>query len=352
MTRVLFVCPDLNKPAGGIKQIYRQVEVLNKHNINAYVLHAKKPFRVTWFENNVPVLWDFRVDKIENRHNSLRSRLISTIKAIARVDSKELGIKKDVLDLNENDILVLPEFYGKSLNNVFTDYDKVVYNQNCYYTFRGYGFSDTENKSIYFQNKLRAVIVASQDAMGYMGMFLREKPLFRVKYGIDDKVFTFQSNKKRQIAFMPRKLREDSVQILNIMNQRGSLKGWEIKPIEGLDEQGVAEVLKDSAIFLSFNYREGFGMPPAEAMACGCIVVGYTGQGGNEIFNPEFSFPVKDRDIVSFIKTLENVLLSFDNDNEGMRIKSKKASEFILGNYSMKDEEETIINTWKKILPV
>ncbi len=44
----------------------------------------------------------------------------------------------------------------------------------------------------------------------------------------------------------------------------------------------VAEELKKSNIFLNIGYPEGFPFPPLEAMACGCIVVGYTGGGGNE----------------------------------------------------------------------
>ena len=35
---------------------------------------------------------------------------------------------------------------------------------------------------------------------------------------------------------------------------------------------------------LSFGHPEGFGLPLAEAAACGCALIGYTGLGGREIF--------------------------------------------------------------------
>ena len=40
--RLLFVCyPDTNHPIGGVKQIYRQVEMLHKAGWDAYVLQEQ-----------------------------------------------------------------------------------------------------------------------------------------------------------------------------------------------------------------------------------------------------------------------------------------------------------------------
>ena len=41
---IYFICPDINKPTGGIKQIYRQVDVLNNNSFNAFVLHKETGF--------------------------------------------------------------------------------------------------------------------------------------------------------------------------------------------------------------------------------------------------------------------------------------------------------------------
>jgi glycosyltransferase involved in cell wall biosynthesis len=149
---------------------------------------------------------------------------------------------------------------------------------------------------------------------------------------------------------MPRRLRVDLIQVINILKFRGILNDWELVEIHNMNEQQVADNLRECALFLSFSINEGFGMPPAEAMACGCIVVGYPGKGGKEFFKEDFCYPVEDRDVISFAKTLEKVILEYEKDNQVFIEKGNRASEFILSEYSMKMEEKTIVNCWNSIL--
>ena len=46
-----------------------------------------------------------------------------------------------------------------------------------------------------------------------------------------------------------------------------------------MQHEEVACALQDSLLFLSCGHPEGFGLPLAEAIACGCLVVGYHGLG-------------------------------------------------------------------------
>ncbi|WP_052143630.1 glycosyltransferase [Wocania ichthyoenteri] len=354
MSHIYFISPDLNTPAGGIKQLYRQVDVLNKKGLKAYVVHGHRHFKVNWFKNETPVVWHPIVAKLDKSSNSNFKKKIKTL--VKKTFKPEIEYDKSInnkkLVLNPDDIIVFPEFYGKAINTVFQDQKTVVYNQNCYYSFRGYGIPNqaNSNTSIYKQDRLQGVIVASVDAVSYVESFLVEKPVYRVRYGIDKNVFSFQANKKKQIAFMPRKLREDSEQILNILDIRGVLDGWNIVSIQGMNEEEVAGVLKESAVFLSFNHREGFGMPPAEAMSCGCIVVGYTGQGGEEYFLPNITYKVPQRNVTKFAETLEQVMLDFDSNPKKMAKVGLEASKFIESEYSMKQEEESIVKVWQELL--
>ena len=358
MSRIFFITPDINSAAGGIKQLYRQVDILNKNGFETLILHKEKGFRCSWFKNDTKVAYHFqRIQDIENflKKGSEKRSFIKTIISFRnltaiffKLDRLKNRYKFKEVIFEKEDVIVFPEIYAKAIDEIFLENKKVIYNQNCYYTFRGCDY--IEESSPYLNENIKAIIVASEDAINYANYGFSSIPLYRVKYGIDEKVFAYSEGKKKQIAFMPRKLNEDVVQVINLLNFRKILNGWTFKIIDKMDEHQVANALKESAFFLSFNHREGFGMPPAEAMACGCVVVGYAGNGGKEFFKNDFSYPIEDRDVVSFAKTLEKVILEYEQDKKIFIEKGKKASEFILTEYSMEMEEKTIVESWNSIL--
>ncbi|WP_296314950.1 glycosyltransferase [Winogradskyella sp. UBA3174] len=354
MPRLLFVCPDIQQPSGGIKQIYRQVDVLNKNNFEAYILHENSGFKCNWFANTTPVVYNSSLFKALANLKlkadlSSKQKLKSLVKQSIK-KAKNSGVKGEVIEILESDILVFPEVYGPKLAEVKPGIKKVIYNQGAYQTFFGYDLDLKDTHTPYHHKDLISVIVNSEDAKQYMNLAFPKLNIYRVKYGFDSNKFSIKTTKKKQISFMPRRLRSDIVQVINILKFKGVLDGWNIKLIENMSEQQVADCMKESTIFLSFNINEGFGMPPAEAMACGCIVAGYPGQGGTEIFNTDFSFPVKDRDIKAYVKTLDNLIKAYEENPEPFNIMTKKASEFILSEYSMEEEERTIIEAWSNVL--
>lgn len=119
-------------------------------------------------------------------------------------------------------------------------------------------------------------------------------------------------DEKVRVAWMPRKNRALGGQILQIATAR--LQGMdeavelEVRAIENMDRAGVAAVLADTDIFLSTGFPEGCPLPPLEAMACGCVVVGFGGVGGFEymrnpadinlpgLYRPLYELPALDWD--------------------------------------------------------
>jgi hypothetical protein len=61
-SRVFYYCYDHDRPTGGQKDTYQHVDTLNKKGIEAYALHFKNEFRLTWFENKTRVIYqsDFK----------------------------------------------------------------------------------------------------------------------------------------------------------------------------------------------------------------------------------------------------------------------------------------------------
>jgi glycosyltransferase involved in cell wall biosynthesis len=174
--------------------------------------------------------------------------------------------------------------------------------------------------------------------------------VIRIHNAIDPNIFSFQDHKKPIISFMTRKNTNDILQVINILKFRYALDDYKIVPIEGKTEKEVAQILNDTMIFLSFGYQEGFYLPAAEAMACGCVVIGYHGMGGREFFKPEFSFPITNGDIILFAQTLEKVIDSNKSNKNILKEKGKMAAEFIAKKYSIEQQEKDVTQFWGKIV--
>jgi len=347
--KLIFLCPDINKPSGGIKQIYRQVDILNNNGFNAFVLHEVPNFKCTWFNNKTQIIYNYdvfsEIGKFENQSVTLKSSLKKLKKRIYKFFKK-----KHTTNIGNNDILVFPEVYGPYLGKVLKGVKKVIYNQGVYQTFFKYNLDLNNLDTPYRESDLLAVIVNSNDAKNYLRYSFPNLKLFRLHYGIDKINFYFEKKKKKQIAFMPRRLRNDLVQVINILKFKGLLNDWELVAIDNMSETEVSMALRESAIFLSFSINEGFGMPPAEAMASGCIVVGYPGNGGLEFFKEDFSYPIPDRNIQEYVKQLESILIDYSLNNEFYIDKGKKASDFILNEYAMEVEKQDIVKIWSEII--
>jgi len=332
--KIYVVCPDRNKPLGGVKQLYRLVDVLNAMGHEAYILHKKKNFRVTWYKNETPIASFAGVFKKLNWYR--KSPLMRFIEGIF------FGKKMP----EPGSIIVFPEVYGPHLN-VFSEYPIIIFNQNCYYSFEQFPHFEPAI-SPYNNTNLLGCLVVSEDSKKYLSLYQPLIKVERVRIGLSD-VFNYGKDKQKKIAFMPRKLAEDANQIYQFIADKPYFKDWEFVAIDGLNEQEVADVLKQCALFLSFNHREGFGLPPAEAMACGCYVIGYAGNAGNEYFKPEFSIRIEDRNILNFVAALQETIITYNHTPEEIIAKGEMASKYILSVYNKSNEKADIESSWNNI---
>ena len=143
---------------------------------------------------------------------------------------------------------------------------------------------------------------------------------------------------------------DDLNQVLHLMKVRKISEGFDLIPIRKKTENEVAQILRDSLIFLSFGKEEGFSLPPFEAMLCGCVVIGYHGGGGREYFKPEFSYPVESGDIIGFVRKIEEAVSFHRLAPAGISDMGRKASEYISSHYNARIETEDVVKTWVSIL--
>ena len=148
----------------------------------------------------------------------------------------------------------------------------------------------------------------------------------RIVNPIETDIFSFGTKKKRQIAYMPRKNPKDCQILQAVLSGKSWFSEWSLVPIDGLSQTQVASVLKESLGYISTGHPEGFGLPLAEAAMCGNALFGYTGLGGQEIFDIAskyaLSFSSPTGDLSSIVRNIRSFVLDFQpNDfNFGDRI--------------------------------
>ena len=315
-SRVLIACPDHAAPAGGVRQIYKLADTLYTDlGLDAFVFHQHTGFHVDWFQSTVRV---------------------------AYADTTAPGPR---------DVLVVPEVWGNAIKD-YPGTRKIIFNQNAYYTFmNGYETVPTSSPLQPADAGVIGILTVSDDSAELLTETFPRLPVARLRYEVDANLFAYSAEKRLQLAFMPRKHPDEARQLLNSLALRGALAGVEVVAIDGVTEREAARLLRESLVFLSFGYPEGFSLPPAEAMACGCLAIGYHGMGAREFLLPEFSWPIEVGRTLDYIRAVESVLAQWRRDPTPLRTRAAAASCFIHERYSHAAHVSSVRAAWARLTP-
>lgn len=353
--RIFYLSPSNPFPSGGVKQIYRHVEILSSCGIPAYVLHDTPNFQCRWFKNQVPIA------HLEVK-NSLRfMEKVPFFRKWATFSfwGRSLNLKTPLVlpegrsRLSREDVLVVPEFYGKHIQELISpDLRFVIFNQGHYLTFRGYSYETLDEPYPYQLKHCMGVLASSQAIFDYICAAFPEQRVKQVKLGISKRLFFPEKKKEQLITYSSYKgssyLPGSLISLLRLRLKKGS---YQIVGLKGLSEEAMAQALRQSSIYLSMARQEGFGLPAAEAMACGCLVVGSHGDGGREFFSPDHSFPIPQNDLLQMSQTVEELVAVLTDNEQAFDEKRDAASRFILENYSLDRERDSVLKAWEEWLP-
>jgi hypothetical protein len=305
--RIFYVSKNFGYPLGGVRISHHHVRLLVKNGYDAAILLRQdrpQPF----FQSDVPI----------------------------QLLSSEFRARR-------GDIYVVPEPWGDILAQLSDKaVRKIVFCQNHFYIPHGLG-----RHRDYAAYGVDTVLCCGDVIAAFLrGTFgLRRVPI--VHNAIDQALFK-PAAKRRQIALMPRKMAKEAEFVrmcLRLRHPAFAEVPW--VPIDMVPEPEVARLLGESAVFLCLSRLEGVGLPPLEAMAAGCLVVGFTGGGGLEFATPENGYWCQSDDLIGTADGLARALALFDGDPAGYRVRRAAAAE-TARRYDLERMERELLAFWRE----
>lgn len=267
--RIVFLLPADDFPVGGNKVSYRQCEIIDRQGTECLAFHPERPgVRYTWFAHEVRTL-----------------------------DVGEFDPRRDFLVFSEMWAAIAARFC------IPPGLRYAIYVQNGYLTHQSAGFGRDVLQHAYDGASL--VLSISEDTTRMIQIAypsIAPQRILRLFHSVGPQFSP--GNKQRLITYMPRKLAAHSERLCFYLRSRLP-DGWQIRPIENLDERGVAALMAQSSVFLSFSELEGCPLPPLEAALAGNIVVGYTGQGAREYFTRPIFREIPNGDFAAFVDAVQ-----------------------------------------------
>jgi hypothetical protein len=273
VTKVCYFSPDYSLPSGGVRTLYRHVLQLNRRQRPAVVVHTRSGFRTSWHGIDVPVVW------LEDRARfEPDDVLVFPAGAVTLMrDSARWPNPRIVAALAWSSI-----------------YEQLP--PDCDWTDFG----------------IRHVLSPSPTIARFVEHSMR-LPVTLIPEVVDIHRYRNRPElKEDRICFAPRKSAVGAI-LQRICTRLGSAAGrYHWVPLLDLAESDYAAELARARIFLATNSREGANVSVLEAMAAGCIVVGFSGVGGNDFMRGAGSRPncvlVENENLPQFRERLEEVV--------------------------------------------
>ncbi|NQW10020.1 MAG: glycosyltransferase family 4 protein [Alphaproteobacteria bacterium] len=303
--RIFYLSKHFGHPLGGVRIAYHHVAVLNRHGFDAAMLLVDG-MKDNFFDTNVPV---------------------------ARLSPEHV--------IRPTDIYVIPEPWKYCLQR-FAEFPvrRLVFCQNHFYLYHG-----LEDRWSFDDYGVHQVFCCSEVIAQYLQDIFDLKDVPIIHNGIDHDVFRPAPAKKRQIAYMPRKMKVESIFIRETFRRRHPQYAdvpW--VQITNRTEAQVGGILGESAVFMALGRIEGFGLPPLEAMASGCIVVGFTGDGGRSYATAENGLWCTPEDWMGTADALAQALGDFDRDGGRCWV---EAGRVTADQYTLDRMEREIVAFWE-----
>lgn len=338
--RFLFLCPDVSGSSGGVAVLYDAVTELRGAGYDASIVHMSPTARYHNTPHEVPVSYTHATRLAGLRHATPPRKVLSHAAiALERLKSGP----NPRLALAPGDVLVVPEFLVALAAEAFPANPKIVFVQNSFGYLRS--CATALERGFDPQNGVRLSIGISDTCLQALDL-VGASPTAYCPVSPNFALFPYRAEKKRQVAYMPRKRKAEARIIHDALEARGHMAGHALVRVDGMPQARVAEVLGESLFFISLMREEALGFPAMEAMASGCVVVGYTGLGTREYFTPETGIPVEEGDTPGVVHSVEKAIAEYDRDPSRLDAMRMEAARLVTAKYSREAFHEGLLRAW------
>jgi glycosyltransferase involved in cell wall biosynthesis len=343
---------SVGRPVGGVNVLLWLIEKLNEAGYHAAALHGSRSYNYEYRSYTGELLYSRELDNLLRRgffRRGFLDRVRQALKGVSLMRWRrwfQSPPRLPVWQPEPQDVFVVPEFMYPEAVAAFGA-------NRCILAVQGFSVLLVANlRSQHGKGRqpeqFNAIFSTSQACAGAV------RAVFNVEGGgfplpVCHAGLSYNPDKKLQIALMPRKRREEARILATLIERHPDLIGVPLVVIDQLPDEVAHRLIRESLIFLSLSEREGFGLPPAEAMATGCLVIGYTGVGGEEFFTRETGFPIPDGDIVAFVEEIARVVSAWRQAPEALERKRRHASDFIWSRYNETVAQQSLLDLWTAI---
>ncbi|GAA2019214.1 glycosyltransferase [Nakamurella flavida] len=288
--RILYAGFATRQHSGGVHVLTQHVQLLRAAGEQAWLWLPDGAERPGWFDADVPVLFGDRVP------------------------------------VGADDLLVVPETPTVQGLDPAPGARTVIFDQNHFYTFAA-GVPGDDFPGWVRPPAMWAVTAESRDVLAAA---LPHLPVALVPNIVDGDTFTPLPADRLRVCWFPRKRpREASLLRLLLRNDPRSA-GVDLVEMVDLPRADVARTLGTATVFLALGHSESFGLPVAEALAAGCLVAGYDGGGGHELFDAPGAWRIPEQRPLLLRDTVFD-LLARSGELAGVRAANR---EWVLERYT------------------
>ena len=218
----------------------------------------------------------------------------------------------------DDDIIVVPEDNPEVLRKVVDGKNRIVIFVQSHLYAAGFGLLHLPPAIL---TRCHDIMTTSYSAGVAIASYLPDAAVSVVSACADERAFFVEGDKEKCIAVTPMK-REFEYKIIKRLFETlyRDQSEWSWRELREAPEMAVAATFKRSAIFLGLGRFESLGITALEAMAAGCIVAGYAGNGTMEYATPVNGYWAVDDDCEAAARALISAAEVF----------SKGGSEYLL----------------------